>query len=240
MGVVTPERRRAEPTPPAAPPPEPPRQRREIPWALITLALLVIAIFGSVNWVRDLLPEFHNPFAEQTVDRSGPAVLQSIRDLQEYHAATGNFQQIIDLRKETALPDALLGSRTLFVAYGTVDASVDFSAIGSGAVDVSDDRRSAVITLPTPRLSAARIDPTRSYVYDRDEGVFNQIGDIFGSDENDQQELYVLAEQKITAAAQQGSGLIARARENTRMMLTSMLRALGFTGVTILFVEPAA
>src|ERR671924_137361 len=111
MGVVTPERRRAEPTPPAAPPPEPPRQRREIPWGLITLALLVIAIFGGVNWVRDLVPEFHNPFAEQTVDRSGPAVLQSIRDLQEYHAATGNFQQIIDLRKETPLPDALLRVR---------------------------------------------------------------------------------------------------------------------------------
>lgn len=240
MGVVTPERRRAEPPPPAQPQYEPPRPRREVPWGLITLALLVIAIFGGVSWVRGVLPDIHNPFAETTVDRSGPAVLKSIRDLHAYHAATGNFQQIIDLRKETALPDTLLGSRTLFVAYGTVDATVDFATIGDGAVEVSDDRRSAIITLPAPRLSEARVDPTRSYVYDREEGVFNRIGDIFGQDENNEQELYILAEDKISAAAQQGSGLLARARENTRMMLTSMLRALGFTAVSVRFVEPVS
>jgi hypothetical protein len=89
--------------------------------------------------------------------------------------------------------------------------------------------------LPRPRLSDARIDPARSYVYDRNEGVFNKIGDIFSSNDNYQQELYLVAEQKITAAAQQGSGLVARARENTRAMLQSLLRALGFTTVAVNF-----
>ena len=237
MGVLSPERRRAEPPPPAPPQYEPPRPRREVPWGLITLGILVIAIFGSVNWVKDLIPDVHNPFRAQTVDRSGPAVLKSIQDLHSYHAATGNFQQIVDMQKDTPLPDQVLGSRTLFIAYGTVDATVDFSSIGSGAVQVSDDRRNATITLPQPQVSDARIDPTRSYVYDRNEGVFNKIGDIFSSNDNNQQELYVVAEQRITAAAEQGSGLVARARENTRAMLQSMLRALGFTTVAVNF-EP--
>jgi hypothetical protein len=188
-----------------------------------------------VSWVKGVIPDFHNPFVSRTVDRSGPAVLKSIRNLHSYHAATGNFQQVVDLQKDTALPDSILGSRTLFIAYGTVDATVDFSNIGSGAVQVSDDRRSATITLPRPRLSDARIDPARSYVYDRNEGVFNKIGDIFSSNDNYQQELYLVAEQKITAAAQQGSGLVARARENTRAMLQSLLRALGFTTVAVNF-----
>ena len=235
MSVVTPEPPRTEPPPPAPPQYEPPKQRREIPWGLITLALLVIAIFGGVSWVRGILPDFDNPFAETTVDRSGPAVLQSIRDLHEYHAATGDFQQVVDLEKDTALPSGLLGSRTLFIAYGTVDATVDFSEIGDGAVEVSDDRRRATITLPTPSLSEARIDPTRSYVYDHDEGVFNEIGDLFTSNANSQQELYVIAQQRITASAQQGSGLVARAQENTRAMLTSMLTALGFETVVVEF-----
>jgi Protein of unknown function (DUF4230) len=235
MSVVTPEPPRTEPPPPPPPQYEPPKQRREIPWGLITLALLVIAIFGGVSWVRGILPDFDNPFAETTVDRSGPAVLQSIRDLHEYHAATGDFQQVVDLEKDTALPSGLLGSRTLFIAYGTVDATVDFSEISDGAVAVSDDRRRARITLPTPSLSEARIDPTRSYVYDHDEGVFNEIGDLFSSDDNSQQELYVVAEQRITASAQQGSGLVARAQENTRAMLTSMLTALGFETVVVEF-----
>jgi hypothetical protein len=236
MGITTPERPRTEPPPPAPPPQyEPPKPRREVPWGLITLALLVIAIFGGVSWVRGILPDFDNPFAETTVDRSGPAVLKSIQDLHEYHAATGDFQQVVDLEKDTALPSGLLGSRTLFIAYGSVDATVDFSTIGDGAVEVSDNRLSAMITLPTPQLSEARIDPTRSYVYDHDEGVFNEIGDLFSTDENGQQELYVIAEERITASARQGSGLVARAQENTRAMLTSMLTALGFETVLVNF-----
>jgi hypothetical protein len=237
MGVVTPERRHTEPPPPAPPRQDPPRGRREVPWGLITLALLIIAIFGGVSWVRGIMPDIHNPFASQTVDRSGPAVLKSIHNLHDYHAATGNFQQVIDLQKDTALPDSLLGSRTLFIAYGSVDAIVDFSSIGNGAVEVSNDRRSATITLPRPRFSDARIDLGRSYVYDRNEGALNKIGDLFSSNDNNQRELYLLAERKITASAQQGSGLGARARENTRLMLQSMLGALGFTRVVVNF-EP--
>jgi hypothetical protein len=237
MGVVTPERRHTEPPPPAPPQQDPPRGRREVPWGLITLALLIIAIFGGVSWVRGIMPDIHNPFASQTVDRSGPAVLKSIHNLHDYHAATGNFQQVIDLQKDTALPDSLLGSRTLFIAYGSVDAIVDFSSIGNGAVEVSNDRRSATITLPRPRFSDARIDLGRSYVYDRNEGALNKIGDLFSSNDNNQRELYLLAERKITASAQQGSGLGARARENTRLMLQSMLGALGFTRVVVNF-EP--
>jgi hypothetical protein len=237
MGVVTPERRHTEPPPPAPPQQDPPRGRREVPWGLITLALLIIAIFGGVSWVRGIMPDIHNPFASQTVDRSGPAVLKSIHNLHDYHAATGNFQQVIDLQKDTALPDSLLGSRTLFIAYGSVDAIVDFSSIGNGAVEVSNDRRSATITLPRPRFSGARIDLGRSYVYDRNEGALNKIGDLFSSNDNNERELYLLAERKIAATAQQGSGLGARARENTRLMLQSMLGALGFTRVVVNF-EP--
>jgi hypothetical protein len=238
MAIVTPERRRTEPPPPAPPQYEPPRPRREVPWGLITLGILIIAIFGGVSWVRGVIPDFHNPFAETTVDRSGPAVLRSIQDLQEYHAATGNFQQIVDLHHDTGLPDKLLGDRTLFVAVGSVDALVDFGQVGQGGVQVSDDRRAATITLPRPRLSDPEIDVGRSYVYDQDRGLFNQIGSLFGDDTDSQREVYVLAEQKIRAAAQNGSGLVPRAEDNTRKMLQSLLRSLGFTRVVVNF-EPA-
>jgi hypothetical protein len=166
-------------------------------------------------------------------------VLKSLQDLHSYHAATGNFQQIVDLQKDTPLPDELLGSRTLYIAYGSVDATVDFTELGGDAVDVSGDRKSATITLPRPRLSSARIDPTRSYVYDQNEGALNKIGDLFASNDHNQQEMNVLAAHKIEAAAQQGSGLIARARENTRSMLSTLLRALGFTSVDVVYSDEA-
>jgi hypothetical protein len=238
MGVVTPERRRVEPAPPAPPQYEPPRPRREVPWGLITLGILIIAIFGGVSWVRGVIPDFHNPFAETTVDRSGPAVLKSIQDLHEYHAATGNFQQIVDLHHDTGLPDKLLGDRTLFVAVGSVDAVVDFAQLGRGAVEVSDDRRSATITIPRPTLSDPEIDVGRSYIYDRDQGLFNEIGSLFADDENSQREVYILAQQKMRAAAENGAGLIPRAEDNTRKMLQTLLRAVGFRSVVVNF-EPA-
>jgi hypothetical protein len=164
MGVFTPERRRQAP-PPEPPQYEPPREpRRSFPWGLVGLGIVVVLLIFGVSWVRGVFPDFDNPFRQQTIDRSGPAVLKSLQDLHSYHAATGNFQQIVDLHQDSGLPDAILGSRTLYVAYGSVDATVDFSNVDDDSVDVSNDRLSATITLPRPTLSPARIDPTRSYV----------------------------------------------------------------------------
>jgi len=130
-----------------------------------------------------------------------------------------------------------LGLTLLFVAVGSVDALVDFGQVGKGGVQVSDDRRAATITLPRPRLSDPEIDVGRSYVYDQDRGLFNQIGSLFGNDTDSQREVYLLAEQKIRAAAQNGSGLVPRAEDNTRKMLQTLLRSLGFTRVAVNF-EP--
>ena len=236
MGVFTPERKRTLPRPPRRErPPEGEPPRRRFPWGLIVLALVVLGLVAAYNWTRDLLPDIDNPFKAETIDRSGPAVLKSIQDLREYHAASGHFEQIIDLHKDTELPDEILGERTLFVAVGTVDAVVDFSGLDSSAVRVSDDRRSATILLPRPRLMDASIDPTKSYVYDRDRGVFNRVGAMFQDNENNERDLYLLAEKKLLTAARGGSGLVPRAEENTEAMLESLLRSLGFTSVTVRF-----
>jgi hypothetical protein len=241
MSVVAPERERTPP-PPYPPPPEPaPEQpRRRIPTRLVAIGLILAAFLFARDWLRDLnlLPSLPgNPFAAETVDHSPPAVLKSIQDLGEYRAATGHFEVIVDVEQETALPDSLLGERTLFVAVGNVDAAVDFTRLDGSAIAVSDDRRSATITLAAPRLSDVRLDLSRSYVYDHDSGVLNRIGRIFSGGGDDPRELYTLAERKLRIAAGDGSGLLARAEDNTRELLESMLRALGFTRVTVRF-EP--
>jgi Protein of unknown function (DUF4230) len=237
MGVITPERERVEPAQP--PPPAEPPPRRDIPWGLIVVGIVVALLATGVISFRDLLPSFDNPFRAETVDRSGPAVLRSIEDIGEYRAAAGHFEVVIDLEKDTALPSEILGERLLFVAVGDVDAGVDFAALDEDSVDVSSDRRSATITLPAVHFFDPVLDLERSRVYDRDQGLLNELGGLFTDEPNYQQELYRLAEGKIGAAARQGSGIGARAEENTREMLESLLGSLGFTTVTVRF-EPAA
>ena len=222
--------------PPEPPPPEPPpRRERAFPTALVVVAAVVLGGFLFVGWVGSLLPNFSNPFREETIDRTGPALLQSVRDLREYRAASGHFQVIVDVERETRfVPSSIRGERVLFVAVGSVDAGVDFSVLEDGAVEVSEDRRTVRLELPPARFHDPELDLDRSYVYDRDLGAIDRLGRLFG-DGGDDAELYRLAEDRIAAAARDDSGLLRRAEENTRAMLVSLLESLGFERIEVTF-----
>ena len=123
----------------------------------------------------------------------------------------------------------------LFVAAGNVDAGVDFSGLTAEAVTVSSDRRAVTVALPHARLSRPRVDPARSYVYERDRGVLDRVGSVFSDNPTSERPLYLLAEQRLAAAARGDSGIVERAEQNTRAMLEQLLGALGFTEVEIVF-----
>jgi len=230
MAVVAPERERTE-----QPPPPPNRQPSGFPWGgVLALVGVIVLIVAVRDWLPDLIPSIPNPFAETTVDRSRPAVLKSIRDLSEFHAAGGHYEVVVDIEKDTPLPSDILGERTLFIGIGDVDAIVDFGGLDDGAISVSRDRREATIVVAPPRTGKPRLDLQQSYVYDRQEGVLNEIGGLFSDDKDAQREVYLAAERRIGAAAREG-GLGGRARANTRAMLQSLLGGLGFQSVNVRF-----
>lgn len=201
---------------------------------LVVLALAAGALVRFANW----RPSLSNPFGTKTIERSQPVLLQSLQDLSLYKAATGNFQLIIDLEKDARfIPSFIKGERTVFVAAGSVDAEIDFSRIGRGAIQVSDDRRTVTVTLPHPGLGQVRIDPDKSYVASRHRGILDRLGSVFSDNPDSQRELYQLAQRRIQDAAL-SSGLLARAEENTRSMLESMLASLGYKNVTVTFTGP--
>lgn len=213
-----------------------PRPRRSLPGGFLVGALALIGVIVAVGWVRDLIPDFGNPFGSETVDRTGPAVLKSIQNLHDFHAASGHFEVIVDIEQDTRfVPSAIKGQRVLFVAIGAVDAGIDFSHLDVDAVDISPDRRGVTLELPPATFRDPELDLDRSYVYDRDRGAIDRIQSLLGDDAGSAPELYTLAEEKLADAARDGSGLLARAEANTRTMLAGLLRALGFTRVEIRF-----
>ncbi|GGM33640.1 hypothetical protein GCM10011608_17660 [Micromonospora sonchi] len=209
---------------------------RALLWMLGAAALAVVLLFGVQ--AAGILPEFRNPFAKEQTDRSQPALLESMRDLSRYVAAEGNFQVVIDLQNDRRhVPDWLLNQRTLFVGAGSVEAYVDFGTLAEGAVVPSADGRSVEIKLPAPQLAETNLDLDKSYVFAEERGLLNRVGDLIGGDPNRQQQVYRLAEDRITAAARE-SGLAARAEENTRKMLEGLLGSLGYERVTVTYVAP--
>ncbi|CAL9660969.1 hypothetical protein SUDANB176_06998 [Streptomyces sp. enrichment culture] len=201
--------------------------------ALITLVLLLAVLFAGIR--LSVLPGLKDLFGTETRDRSGPALLESVRDISRYDAASGNFQVVVDLEKDTRfLPDAIRGSRTLYVGAGTVDAYVDLGGLDEDDVRVDDDRTSATLRLPHARLGTPALDPERSYAVSKQRGLLDRLGDLFSDNPGGEQAVQRLAVRHIGDAAKE-SGLTARAEANTTEMLEGLLRSLGFEEVRVTY-----
>ncbi|MDQ7808759.1 DUF4230 domain-containing protein [Amycolatopsis sp. A133] len=201
---------------------------------LVAVAVAVVVLAGAVlvGSAVHLLPQLRNPFAERTEEHSGPVLLQSIVELSRYEAASGSFQVVVDIKTTSVLPSFLAGSDTLFIGVGTDNAFVDFSRLKGDAVQVSDDRLSAKITLGHAQLEPATLDVHESHVYAQQQGLFTRINEFLTGNPNSQQALYELAQKEIQAAAAKSS-LIADAERNTKAMLTGLLQSLGFKTITV-------
>ncbi len=160
-------------------------------------------------------------------------LLKSIQDMSRYEAASGNFQVVVDLEKDAKfLPDALRGTRTLYVGAGTVSAYVDLGEVGEGQVSVNEERTAATLRLPHARLGKPALDADRSYAVSKERGLLDRLGDFFSDNPADERAVNRLAARHIGEAAKE-SELAARAEKNTTSMLQGLLHSLGFKDVTV-------
>jgi hypothetical protein len=204
---------------------------------LIGLAAAAAAVIAGLLVLSavHLLPQLRNPFATTTTVRSGPVLLKSITALSRYEAASGSFQVVVELSTHTGfIPSFLDGSDTLFIGQGTEIAYVNFGQLNGKAIRVSPDRTAVTVDLPGAQLEPAVLNVSQSYVYAEQQGLLNRIGNFFSGNPNSQQQVYILAQDKIETAARQ-SPLLAEAEKNTTGMLEGMLHSLGFQQVTVNF-----
>ncbi|MFD8804715.1 DUF4230 domain-containing protein [Streptomyces sp. NPDC059597] len=204
-------------------------------WAKVVTAIVVVLVLLVAGIRLAVLPGIKDLFGTDTHDRSGPALLKSIQDMSRYDAASGNFQVVVDLEKDARfLPDALRGTRTLYVGAGTVDAYVDLGRLGKNDVSVNKDRTSATLHLPHARLGKPALDPDRSYAVSKQRGLLDRLGDFFSDNPNGEQAVQKLAVKHIGEAAKD-SELTTRAETNTTDMLQGLLRSLGFEKVRVTY-----
>lgn len=202
---------------------------KRIALAAVGALVVVLAGLGAANMFGV------SPFQVVQTDRSQPALLTSVQNISEYHAAVGNFQVVLDLEDDvTWVPDIVAGRRTLFVAAGTVNAYVDLSGLADKDLTLSEDGKSVTVRLPEPQLDKPNLDQDRSYVFAQERGVLDRITDAVVTPQ--QAEFDKDAEARLSAGAEE-SELRIRAAENTEAMLTGMF---GSLGMQVTFLDSAS
>jgi hypothetical protein len=201
--------------------------------ALVAAVIAVIALLVVASAVH-LLPQLRNPFRSTTTVRSQPPLLKSITSLSRYEAASGAFQVVVDLSRQVGfLPSFIAGSQTLFIGVGTDVAYVNFGHLKGSALHVSAGH-AVTVTLPPAQLAPAVLNVRQSYVFAEQQGLVNRMAGFFAGNPNSQQQVYVLAQQRIQDAAR-ASPLLADAQRNTTAMLDGMLTTLGFRHITVTY-----
>jgi len=115
--------------------------------------------------------------------------------------------------------DFLFGDKLLFVAHGTVIAGIDMNKLGPEHLRY--DGNVLYVTLPPAEVFIATLDNQKSYVYDRETGIFtNGINDL-------ETLARQTAEQEILKAAME-DGILNQAQINAEAFLLKFFAALGF------------
>ena len=177
--------------------------------------------------------------ATQTVDRSPDALLLSVRDIADYHAAPGTYQVLVDVEQETPRLPSAAGQRAIDAVRHRVGGRPrGLLPAGLGRRHRLAGRQAGLhppaCAHARPGRAGSGADPGRRQAA----GLDAARGRRDQRPAQDDSQLYAIASAKLNAAAAQ-SDLTTRAADNTRSMLTGMAKSFGYDAVTVTFDPPA-
>lgn len=184
----------------------------------------------SISWnLGTQVSEFFNP--TPTILPSPLTVLREVRNLARLETIQFSIEKVITAETRQGVFGKLLGDRLLFVGHGKVIAGIDLAKLGPDDIQVKDGV--AYVRLPEPEIFLTALDNKKSYVYNRDTGLFTK-GDL-----NLETQARQAAEDEIGKSAIE-DGILQLARQNAENYLYRLLRELGFSEVIFIQPTPAA
>src|SRR3990172_4928222 len=157
-------------------------------------------------------------------------VVLRVRALARLETTQYTIEKVVTAETGQGALAPLFGDRLLFVAHGEVIAGVDLSKLAERDVIVSSDGQVTLI-LPAAEVFVATLDNEKSYVYDRQTGVFTH-GDIHLESQARQ-----VAEQEIERAALE-DGILNTAQANAQAFVERLLTSLRFKSVQVILSTP--
>jgi hypothetical protein len=176
---------------------------------------------------------FHPPQATPKVDVQS-VVIQQVRNASELTTAVFTMEAVVPTSQDSNIGGFVLGTtKLLYIAHGQVQAGVDLSKLTSANVQLAGDQ--IQIQLPPPYILDSKIDVSRSNVYDYNRGMLGLGPDVAP-------QLQALAQQealkKIVAAAC-GDGVLTKASDRAKLVVTQLLTTAGYKAVTVEVQPPA-
>src|SRR3990172_6003671 len=212
---------------------------------LLIIGLLIIAAltgWGIVDVVRQAtrgpatvsgglatqVQQLINP--TPTIYPDPVTVVLQVRALARLETTQYTIEKVVTAETGQGALAPLFGDRLLFVAHGEVIAGVDLSKLAERDVIVSSDGQ-VTLVLPAAEVFVATLDNEKSYVYDRQTGVFTH-GDIHLESQARQ-----VAEQEIERAALE-DGILNTAQANAQAFVERLLTSLRFKSVQVILSTP--
>lgn len=217
------------------------RRRRSAWRPIVGVFLIVLAIFAGIfGWGMYQLYQTTNEKIENNpilnlgknlLLKATPEILPdpltiitSVSQLARLETARVEAEKIVTSERDTDTLFGLFGESLVFVAVGEVIAGVDFAKMEDGDVQVVDPV-TVMIYLPDAEILVATLDNQKSYVVDRDVGLFT------GADPELETQVRQIGEASILEYALDEVKILEIADQNAQEYMEGFLNDLGFENV---------
>jgi len=156
-------------------------------------------------------------------------IISEVQKLARLETIRYTVEKVITAEINQDVLAPLFGDRLLFVAHGYVIAGIDMGKITPE--DLKLDGNVLNVRLPAAEVLVATLDNEKSYVYDRQTGLFTQ------GDPNLETQARQVAEQEILKAALE-DGILATAAANAQTSLRWFFETLGYNQVNFIPAAP--
>jgi hypothetical protein len=195
-------------------------------WVVPQVKRLLSPIEGATG-LGEALEEHLNP--TPTIIPSPITIIRQIRNLSRLETASYTIEKVITAESGQDALGFLFGDRLLLVAHGQVIAGVDLEKMREEDITVSADGQ-VTIRLPAVEVFVVALDNQKSYVYDRETG-------LFGLNPTLETAARQAAEQEILNAAL-SDGILDLANTNASNYIEHLVEALGFEDVVVISSAP--
>ena len=212
--------------------------------AILVLVLILGALFVGLTWfIRSATDQALSPLNEAndqlktqvsnllnptpTILPDPVTIITEVRSLARLETIEYTVEKVITAEIGQGELAFLFGDKLLFVAHGSVIAGIDLEKLK--AEDIWLEGETLYVELPPAEIFVATLDNEKSYVYDRETGLFTH-----GATDLETQARQV-AEAEIYKAAIE-DGILEQAQQNAENYMARLLRSLGYN--TVIFVAP--